>query len=72
MGIEPRTEIFESANDEKYPNLETAVLSMARGSETSLTQYLGLLKIASKRLKKEAGSYLLSRNIKWTLISWRK
>jgi SAM-dependent methyltransferase len=72
MGLRPRLDTFESLNEEKFPDLAEAVLTMARGTKISGAQASSLREIASKRLKLEEGFYCGSFRMKWALISWQK
>jgi SAM-dependent methyltransferase len=71
LGIFPGTETFETESQEKYPSLQEALLSMARGTEINGRQYTNLLTIARKRLTRNDNHYSFSRKIKWVLISWK-
>jgi precorrin-6B methylase 2 len=70
MGIPARMEIFETLDEEKYSNLEEAVLSMARGAEINGRQYASLLEVTRKHFKMVDNFYSSFRKIKWALISW--
>jgi SAM-dependent methyltransferase len=72
MGIRPRLNIFESSNEEKFPDPDEAVLSMARGAKISSGQASGLREIAVKRLTLKNGFYCGSFRMKWALIYWQK
>ena len=71
MGISAGIDTFETANQEKYPSLQEAVLSMARGTRINDVQYGRLLGIAGNRLTRMDDGYSLTRKTKWVLISWR-
>jgi len=71
LGISARTETFETETEERFTNLQEALLSMARGTEINRRQYISLLAIARKRLIKVNDSYSSFRRIKWVLISWK-
>jgi hypothetical protein len=71
MGISARAETFKAETEETYPDLHSALLSMARGSEINQQQHAKLLEIARKRFIRTDHHYTCSRTIKWVLISWK-
>lgn len=72
LGISANVEIFTASSRERYPSLNEAVLSMAKGQEITKKQYAKLMNIAKNYLTLSNGYYCSDYAMKWALISWHK
>jgi len=72
MGIAAKIEIFETTNEEHFPDLAEAVKNMARGAELTGSQKEKLTAVAKNRLSMSNGFYCGSYKMQWSLISWHR
>ncbi len=72
MGISATVEIFDSRHEDKFPSLDDAVRSMAKGAELNDEARARLTSFARARLVFRDGFYRDTSRIRWALISWRK
>ncbi len=72
MGIEFKTDVFETKDEERYPTLELAAIHFAKGNEVDEEKFTRLLEVMKERLLFINGLYSITKTTMWALISWYK
>jgi SAM-dependent methyltransferase len=72
LGIRANLEIFESIQEERYPNLEQAVTNLCRGETVSDRIKDKLATFVENRFSNKNGYLYHQSRINWALIWWQK